>query len=147
MLVRVFQPVGAAVQIAIPNVKQGETEQQALARHLARLAETNPALVALPHVDLDSATLPARDKRYAWRIVGNAVVIDAAVLEPPAAVELKAAYTDLAAQYVAAMTRLDAIVTNGPTYTQVQARDAVVDIARIVRASLRFMRSRHDGGT
>lgn len=56
-------------------------------------------------------------------------------------IEQQAAIDDLNAQYQAAMTRLDDIVTNGPTYTQVQSRDAMVDLARILRRSLRLQRA------
>lgn len=49
--------------------------------------------------------------------------------------------SDLVAQYAAGMARLDAIVTDGPTYTQTQARDAIVDLARIQRRVLRLVRS------
>lgn len=62
---------------------------------------------------------------------------------PPSVTEVEhtAAHGDLATTYQAAMTRLNAIVTDGPVYSQAQARDAIVDMAKIVRATLRFIRA------
>lgn len=59
----------------------------------------------------------------------------------PIPTEREASTTDLEAQYAAAMTRLTDIVTNGPTYTQAQARDALVDLAQIVRRVLRYLKA------
>jgi hypothetical protein len=38
---------------------------------------------------------------------------------------------DLKAAYITSVARLNAIVTNGPTYTAAQVRTAVVDMAKI----------------
>jgi hypothetical protein len=55
--------------------------------------------------------------------------------------ERHGATTDLRDQYAAAVTRLDAIIANGGTFTAVQVRDAVVDLARTQRRELRFLRA------
>lgn len=54
--------------------------------------------------------------------------------------EFESAQADLRAQYAQAVTRLDVIVTDGPTYTAAQVRDAVVDLARIQRRVLKVAR-------
>src|SRR3954470_12597791 len=48
--------------------------------------------------------------------------------------------TDLAAQYQAATTRLNGIITNGPTYAAAQTRDAVVDMAKIQLQILKLIK-------
>jgi hypothetical protein len=48
---------------------------------------------------------------------------------------------DLITQYQIGMTRLDGIITNGPTYTTAQARDAIVDMAKIQKQMLRFIKA------
>jgi hypothetical protein len=55
--------------------------------------------------------------------------------------ERDTSYSDLLNQYDAALTRLDSIIANGPTYTQVQSRDALVDMAKIQRRLLRYIKS------
>lgn len=49
---------------------------------------------------------------------------------------------DLRSRVSAALTRLDAIVTDGGTYTNVQVRAAVVDMAQMLRAMIRDLRHR-----
>jgi len=49
---------------------------------------------------------------------------------------------DLRARVSTAITRLDDIVTNGGTYTNVQVRAAVVDMAQMLRALIRHERHR-----
>jgi hypothetical protein len=66
---------------------------------------------------------------------------DALTPQEAAAQERQAAETDLAGQYALAVQRLDAIVTTGPTYTGAEVRDAVVDLARIVRRLLRVVKA------
>lgn len=46
---------------------------------------------------------------------------------------------ELQEQYTLALTRLDAITTSGGSYTAAQVRDAVVDLAVILRRLLRVM--------
>jgi hypothetical protein len=60
--------------------------------------------------------------------------------------ERAGALDDLRGQYTAAMTRLNDIVTNGPTYTSAQARDGLVDVARITLRLLRFIRAEYGDG-
>jgi hypothetical protein len=55
--------------------------------------------------------------------------------------ERTAATTDVQATYQAAVTRLDAIIANGGTFTAAQVRDAVVDLARIQRRMLRLLKA------
>jgi hypothetical protein len=55
--------------------------------------------------------------------------------------EMTTARNDLANQYSAAMTVLDNIVTNGASWTNVQVRDAVIDEARILRRTLRYLKA------
>ena len=56
-------------------------------------------------------------------------------------IEQNVSRDDIITQYQVGMTRLNAIITNGPTYTQVQVRDAMVDLAKIQRQMLRVIRS------
>jgi hypothetical protein len=67
---------------------------------------------------------------------------DASVLSlsEQAARNLDDARADLRDQYASAIDRLDGIVANGATYTAAQVRDAVVDLARILRAALKLLR-------
>jgi hypothetical protein len=58
-----------------------------------------------------------------------------------AVLETQTDRADISSQYAAAVTRLTAIVTDGSTYTAVQVRDAVVDLARIERAVLKLVRN------
>jgi hypothetical protein len=55
--------------------------------------------------------------------------------------QLETDRADLGGQYAAMTTRLDGVVTDGTTYTAAQVRDAVVDLARIMRRVLRLVRS------
>lgn len=55
--------------------------------------------------------------------------------------ERNGAVSDLATQYQAAIARLDAISTNGGTYTAAQVRDAVVDMARIQARMLKLVKA------
>jgi hypothetical protein len=83
MLVRVFANPDGSIQMAAPSLKAGESDQQALDRYLARLSQTQPEVAALPHIDIDSSTLPPRAQRHAWRISGSEVIADPSV-PPPA---------------------------------------------------------------
>lgn len=47
---------------------------------------------------------------------------------------------DLVAQYTIGVNRLNAIITNGPTYTAPQVRDAVVDLAKIQLQVLKLVK-------
>lgn len=49
---------------------------------------------------------------------------------------------DLRASVSSALTRLDDIITNGPTYTNAQVRSAVIDMAQMLRAIIRDIRHR-----
>lgn len=49
---------------------------------------------------------------------------------------------DLRARVAAALTRLNDIITNGPTYTNAQVRAAVVDMAQMLHAIIRDLRHR-----
>lgn len=66
------------------------------------------------------------------------VVVTAHVPQPS---EQEAAKTDLVSQYNAATARLDDIVSAGPGYTAAQTRDAVIDLARILRRMLRLQKA------
>lgn len=55
--------------------------------------------------------------------------------------EVAAATGDLAAQYAWAINRLDDIVTNGSNYTAAQTRSAVLDLARILRKTIRLVKA------
>ncbi len=56
-----------------------------------------------------------------------------------------ASNTDLSDAAEATLTRLDAIITNGSSFTAVQVRDAVVDMARLQRRLLRYLLDRMSG--
>lgn len=96
--------------------------------------DTNAALVA----DLYRSTDPYRLAGGALQKNGQPVAINP---DDPARVERQAAAADLAAQYQAALTRLDAIIAAGSSLTAAQTRDAVVDVARIVRRALRLLKA------
>ena len=67
-------------------------------------------------------------------------------LEEAHQAETAASHTDLTNQVEIALNRLTDIATNGGTYTAVQVRDAVVDLARIQRRVLRYLVVRVDDG-
>jgi hypothetical protein len=73
--------------------------------------------------------------------VAGVVTVTAPGPETAASIEKTAAVLDLNTQYTTAMTRLTAIVANGPTYTSIQVRDAVTDMAKIVQATLRYLKA------
>jgi hypothetical protein len=60
--------------------------------------------------------------------------------EEAKATDLTTTRTDLVTQYQAATTRLNAIITNGPTYTAAQTRDAVVDMAKVQLQILKLIK-------
>jgi hypothetical protein len=60
--------------------------------------------------------------------------------EEAKATDLTTTRTDLVTQYQAATTRLNAIITNGPTYTAAQTRDAVIDLAKIQLQILKLVK-------
>ena len=59
---------------------------------------------------------------------------------PSSPTEIELARIDLRTQADAALTRLDDIATNGGTYTATQTREAVLDLARVLRRTLRYTR-------
>lgn len=77
----------------------------------------------------DNALQNIREKRQAERDA------DAAARQA-----VEANLQDLRDRFAQAVIRLDDIVTNGGTYTNVQVRAAVVDMAQIQRFMLRAMR-------
>lgn len=65
----------------------------------------------------------------------------AATAKQAADTERTAAIDDVRTTAAAALTRLDAIIANGGTFTAAQVRDAMVDLARIQRRELRLLRA------
>lgn len=96
--------------------------------------------VATTLSDAEAAKFATPGARFALDADGKTVVVTAAPTDDVAA-DRASALSDLQANYQAAMTRLDDIVTNGSTYTNVQVRDAVIDEARILRRALHVVRS------
>jgi len=68
--------------------------------------------------------------------VRNVITAHVALLSP-----LEVAEKDMDSTYVAALARLDSIIANGGTYTQIQARDALVDIAKMLRQLARIYKA------
>ncbi len=59
--------------------------------------------------------------------------------------ERTTAATDLSGAAAAALTRLDAIISDGGTYAAAEVRTAVVDMARIQKRLLRYLVARLSG--
>lgn len=89
--------------------------------------------------DGEAAKLTEAGMTFALSADFQTVVATAAPVDS-VSVERTAAYSDLVTTYAAVITRLDDIVANGGTWTNTQIRDAVVDLARVCRRILRFIR-------
>lgn len=95
-------------------------------------------------VDATTGTAASRpmtpSEQTAWEATqANSVQLTAA--SQPAIIERAAAIADLSAQYASGMAILDDIVSNGPTHTNVQVRDDVVNMARVQRRILRLIKA------
>jgi len=90
MFVRVYQPVGdAPCRVVWPNESQrlqGEADRAFVARIGALTEIADPTLAGVPFIDIDENALPGNrignsngtadlDTRFAWRVVGPAVVV------------------------------------------------------------------------
>lgn len=74
---------------------------------------------------------------YRWDSSNNNLIITP-IINGPTSREL--VLSDVKDNYDIAITRLDTIIANGNTFTATQVRDAVVDLARIERRLLRFVK-------
>lgn len=92
--------------------------------------ENNTNIIVEDEVDLDvvSTIVDAHDPSIGEAEDANALDL------------LNTTRSELVDQYQSGVTRLNAIITNGPTYTNVQIRDAVVDMAKIHLRMLKLMK-------
>ena len=85
-MVRVFENPDGSVRVVTPAPNARLAEESDADFHTRIMAKTlaaNPDLQGLPFHDVNDSDLPARSKRYAWRVKGGKVVADAAVPIPP----------------------------------------------------------------
>ena len=75
---RVYEYLDGSVVVHHPapeGRREGEIEEDWLARVFARAEEAQPNLQGLRFIDVDSVSLPDRKMRSRWRISGSVVVI------------------------------------------------------------------------
>lgn len=86
-LCRVFQMPDGSLRVMHPNLKlrhPGESEADFCARICdADRAKAPWLATAVVAGDVDSATLPSRSRRHAWRVKNGKVVDDPTIPEPP----------------------------------------------------------------
>lgn len=124
--------LGAAIKHIYPDLDMESTvivvsELDAFGSRIERIAKWLDARPQPTQSEIDAAVSAVQAK-----IAQEAV--DAVVAETDRA--------DMRSRVVAALARLDAIVTDGGTYTNVQVRAAVVDMAQMLRAMVRELRHR-----
>jgi hypothetical protein len=114
----------------------------------------DPALAVVTLTDAEAAKLTQRGVKTVAKDGTVTVFLDPAIVAAEqaaetaaqaASTERTAATTDLRDQYAAAVTRLDAIIANGSTFTAAQVRDGLIDVARIERRLLRVLRAQIGG--
>jgi hypothetical protein len=111
----------------------------------------DPALAVVTLTDAEAAKLTQRGVKTVAKDGTVTVFLDPAIVAAEQAAETAAqaasteATTDLRDQYAAAVTRLDAIIANGSTFTAAQVRDGLIDVARIERRLLRVLRAQIGG--
>ncbi len=96
---------------------------------------------ALAQVQGDGAVVLSADHTSVTVLPPSQAWLDAQQQQQAAEAEQSAAGSDLASQYAWAVSRLDDIVMNGGSYTTAQTRSAVLDLARILRKTIRLVKA------
>lgn len=89
----------------------------------------------------EPSTRPETAEEAAEKAANLALQQQAEQQQAATTAERTAASADLQGTYQQAVTRLDAIIAAGSTLTAAQTRDAVVDVARILRRTLRLVKA------
>jgi hypothetical protein len=103
----------------------------------------NPILPEGMNVDVidvsDTEAAKFNQSGFVYTLAPDGTIATTAAPPPsPVEIEMRDALADVRAQFAQADLRLNDISANGATYTAPQVRDAMVDMARIIRRTLRL---------